>query len=129
MNHPCKKLGAQPVASTQKNEIASQKRLAMTLVSIKESTMIFETLFKQTIEKQKNLAHGQVVPDAWRCVQCGICSYNCPAGIDIRRHALVGKPVNDRHCLTCGECILRCPRGVLHFEQVLGIGNAEGAGL
>jgi heterodisulfide reductase subunit C len=50
-------------------------------------------------------------------VQCGICSFNCPIGIDVRRHARRGEPVKDSHCLTCGECVARCPRGVLCFER------------
>ena len=64
------------------------------------------------------MSEGQVVADAARCVQCGICSYNCPAGIDVRNHAAQGTPIVDSRCLTCGECVLRCPRGVLHFEQI-----------
>jgi heterodisulfide reductase subunit C len=64
------------------------------------------------------LSEGQVVPDAARCVQCGICSYNCPIGIDVRAHAWRGKPVNSSYCLTCGECVKRCPRGVLCFERI-----------
>lgn len=60
---------------------------------------------------------GWVAADNIRCVQCGICSYNCPIGIDVRYHAWLGKPVKDNHCLTCGECVSRCPRGVLRFEQ------------
>ncbi len=63
------------------------------------------------------LAAGEVVPDPARCVQCGICSYNCPIGIDVRRFAWFGKSVKDPHCLTCGECVARCPRGVLRFEK------------
>lgn len=64
------------------------------------------------------LSEGQVVPAADRCVQCGICSYNCPIGIDVRAHAWRGKPVNSSYCLTCGECVKRCPRGVLTFERI-----------
>ncbi len=60
---------------------------------------------------------GQVVPDSARCVQCGICTYNCPIGIDVRRYAWAGEAVVNSRCLTCGECIARCPRGVLRFEQ------------
>jgi carbon-monoxide dehydrogenase iron sulfur subunit len=56
------------------------------------------------------------VPEAIRCVQCGICSYNCPVGIDVRAHARLGKPVQTSHCLSCGECVRRCPRGVLRLE-------------
>jgi ferredoxin len=64
------------------------------------------------------LCEGHVVPDSGRCVQCGICSYNCPIGIDVRAHAWRGQPVHDSHCLTCGECVKRCPRGVLNFEEI-----------
>ena len=60
--------------------------------------------------RYKALASSQVVPDAFRCVQCGICSYNCPIGIDVRRFAWQGKSVVDSHCITCSECIARCPR-------------------
>ena len=63
------------------------------------------------------LSEGYIVPDAVRCVQCGICSYNCPIGIDVRGHAWRNQPINDSHCLTCGECVARCPRGVLRFER------------
>lgn len=61
--------------------------------------------------------NGWVIPDNVRCVQCGVCSYNCPIGIDVRRYAWLGQPVKDNHCLTCGECIARCPRGVLRFDR------------
>jgi len=62
------------------------------------------------------LAEAQVTPDQSRCVQCGICSYNCPVGIDVRAHAWRGRSIFDSHCLTCSECVNRCPRGVLRFE-------------
>ncbi len=61
------------------------------------------------------LAAGQVLPDTTRCVQCGICSYNCPLGLDVRAYAWRGDPISDARCLTCGQCVLRCPRGVLRF--------------
>jgi ferredoxin len=67
--------------------------------------------------RRQVIVEGQVVPDATRCVQCGICSYHCPSGIDIRRHAWFGQPIKDSRCLTCGECVARCPRGVLRFEK------------
>jgi heterodisulfide reductase subunit C len=61
---------------------------------------------------------ARVVPQAIRCVQCGICSYNCPVGLNVRAHAAVGAPVSSAHCLTCGECVRRCPRGVLRLELI-----------
>jgi ferredoxin len=65
----------------------------------------------------ESLASGHVVPEPERCIQCGICSFNCPIGIDVRMHAWLGNHVEDSYCLTCGECVDRCPRGVLHFEK------------
>jgi ferredoxin len=68
-------------------------------------------------QRREALATGHVVPENSRCVQCGICSFNCPIGIDVRRHAWLGEPIDDSHCLTCGECVRRCPRAVLRFER------------
>lgn len=72
---------------------------------------------RQEVVRRQVLVEGCVVPDPGRCVQCGICSYSCPIGIEVRRYAWSGKPVVDSHCLTCGECVARCPRGVLRFER------------
>jgi ferredoxin len=80
-------------------------------------TGMFQFLFREASKKQEILAGGRVVPDPSRCVQCGICNYNCPIDIDVRLHALRGQPVQEKRCLTCGECVLRCPRGVLRFEN------------
>ncbi|MGYP001596966796 len=67
-------------------------------------------------QQHRALALGQVVPDPFACCECGICSFNCPAGIDVRAYARVGSPVVDSHCLTCGECVARCPRLALRLE-------------
>ena len=73
---------------------------------------------KSKYSRHETLSTGQVVPEASCCVQCGICSYNCPVGIDVRQHAWKGKAIVDRRCLVCGQCIARCPRGVLRFERL-----------
>lgn len=72
--------------------------------------------FGETTRHQAR-AEGCVVPDSTRCVQCGICIYACPMGIDVRRFAWLGHPIKESYCLTCGECVARCPRGVLHFQR------------
>lgn len=64
-----------------------------------------------------------VVPDAKRCMQCGICSFNCPMHIDVRFYARHGLPNLDSRCLTCGECVARCPRGTLRFERTGPVGK------
>jgi ferredoxin len=77
-----------------------------------------KTLFRQETRRGLVRSVGCVRPDPSRCVQCGICSYNCPSGIDIRGYSWEGLPVQDSRCLTCGECILRCPRGALRFDHL-----------
>ena len=72
-------------------------------------------VFARDRAKRQALVSGQVVADRPRCVECGICSYNCPLGIDVRGHVRMELPVTDGRCLTCGECVSRCPRGTLRF--------------
>jgi NAD-dependent dihydropyrimidine dehydrogenase PreA subunit len=63
------------------------------------------------------LSAGRVVIEPNRCVQCGVCAYNCPVGIDVRNYSWQRLPVNENKCLLCGQCVARCPRGVLRFER------------
>ena len=59
---------------------------------------------------------GRVAADATRCVQCGVCGYNCPAGIQVRDYARQGLTVDDPRCVQCGLCIEVCPRGTLRWD-------------
>jgi ferredoxin len=79
--------------------------------------MSFLNIFKSDSTRHTTLAEGHVVPEPARCVQCGICTYNCPIGIDVRMHVWRDEAVIHSECLTCGECVARCPRGVLRFVQ------------
>jgi ferredoxin len=79
--------------------------------------MSIQTSFSRESQRREVLVTGHVVPKRTRCVQCGICSFNCPIGIDVRRHAWLGEHIESSQCLTCGECVKRCPRGVLTFER------------
>jgi ferredoxin len=74
-------------------------------------------IFKRDATRRTALYAGHVVADAARCVQCGICSYNCPIAINVRAHVWRDEAINNSECLTCGECVTRCPRGVLRFTQ------------
>jgi ferredoxin len=61
----------------------------------------------------------QVAADASRCVQCGICGYNCPVGIEVREYARRGQNVTDSRCISCGTCIEKCPRGTLRWGPAI----------
>jgi ferredoxin len=54
--------------------------------------------------KRRVLTIGQVVPAQARCVQCGICSFNCPIGIDVRNHAWRGVLRFEQTALNCRAC-------------------------
>jgi Fe-S-cluster-containing hydrogenase component 2 len=79
--------------------------------------MALLNIFKRDSSKRAVMATGHVISESSRCVQCGICSYNCPIGIDVRAHVWREEAVKHSECLTCGECVARCPRGVLRFAQ------------
>lgn len=72
-------------------------------------------LFKSAAKQHVVLTTGYIEPDVAKCVQCGICTYNCPIGIDVRLHVWQREPMKNNQCLACGECVARCPRGVLQF--------------
>jgi ferredoxin len=61
----------------------------------------------------------QATADASRCVQCGICVYNCPVGIEVREYARRGENVTDSRCISCGTCIDNCPRGTLKWGPAI----------
>jgi NAD-dependent dihydropyrimidine dehydrogenase PreA subunit len=84
-------------------------------------------VFSRDRARRAALVSAHVVAEPVRCVECGICTYNCPLGIDVRRHVLERLPVTDGRCLTCGECVARCPRGTLRFETsaVFAVGGAD----
>lgn len=62
--------------------------------------------------------NGRVAADAVRCIQCGVCGYNCPMGIPVRDYARQGLTVSDDRCISCGQCIHVCPRGTLRWEKM-----------
>jgi ferredoxin len=78
---------------------------------------LLKSLIERDLKRKQALMEACVVPNSARCVQCGICSYNCPIGIDVRSHAFRGLPISTSRCLTCGECVARCPRGVLNLQR------------
>lgn len=66
-------------------------------------------------ERLRLLGRGLVVAEPGRCVECGLCAFNCPMGVDTRRYARAGLPVTDAACILCGSCVVHCPRGTLRL--------------
>jgi NAD(P)H-nitrite reductase large subunit/NAD-dependent dihydropyrimidine dehydrogenase PreA subunit len=82
-------------------------------------------VFEADRARYRNLATAWVTPEPRRCVQCGVCSFNCPMGLDVRRQVWRGEPVGNASCITCGECVRRCPRSLLRFEPIGRHGSAD----
>ena len=78
-------------------------------------TQIFQTQSTTTTTTSNPTVLKLVTADETRCVQCGICTYNCPVGIDVREYARRGKQVTDSRCISCSTCVNMCPRGTLRW--------------
>jgi len=83
-----------------------------------------EGFFRRVVSLARGVGNGyktrmrdsHVAADATRCVQCGVCGYNCPVGIQVREYAREGRIVDDPRCVKCGLCIQKCPRGTLRWD-------------
>ncbi|MCB8943819.1 MAG: 4Fe-4S binding protein [Ardenticatenaceae bacterium] len=78
---------------------------------------LFTNLWGNEEKGTTAVANGRVAADGSRCVQCGVCGYNCPMGIQVRDYARQGLTVSDSRCISCGQCIQVCPRGTLRWEK------------
>lgn len=52
--------------------------------------------------------------DKNKCVDCKICSKNCPIGVDVLSHKNAGK-VMDADCIKCSACVEKCPKKSLYI--------------
>jgi Fe-S-cluster-containing hydrogenase component 2 len=82
----------------------------------KERQGFFARLLGLARSGDERRVQGHVAADATRCVQCGVCGFNCPAGIPVRDYARQGLTVDDPRCVQCGLCIEVCPRGTLRWD-------------
>lgn len=64
--------------------------------------------------KSINRRIKHVTFDTQKCVDCKICSKNCPIGIDVLKHKENGK-VTHADCLKCQVCVERCPKNSLYI--------------
>ncbi len=91
---------------------------AIVMKQVKTKQKFFEAvldrLVGQTLPKAPTT---QITTDGGRCIQCGVCSTNCPVGVNVRTFAWQGLPVTDERCTQCGLCVDVCPRRTLSWEK------------
>ncbi len=56
----------------------------------------------------------RVVRNEEKCIDCGLCTQNCPTNIDVQ-HSV---EVKTAECINCQTCVLNCPKsGALELKQ------------
>jgi Fe-S-cluster-containing hydrogenase component 2 len=56
----------------------------------------------------------KVVRNEEKCINCGLCTRNCPVNIDVANT----KEVKTAECLNCQTCVLNCPKtGALESKE------------
>ncbi len=58
------------------------------------------------LKKKAGVQVLKVVRNPHTCIDCGLCSKNCPQGIDVAHMTSVNHP----DCNLCAECITSCPK-------------------
>lgn len=68
-----------------------------------------------TLGRLLRIPQLRIKTDSAKCIDCGLCTTNCPMSIDV--HACVKKgSVKTSDCILCGECADNCKQKVLRYS-------------
>lgn len=92
--------------------------MAIVMKQVTTAQSFFEAvLYRLIFQTPAPTPAMKITTDNARCVQCGVCSSNCPASVDVRSFAWQGLPVTDERCVQCGLCVDICPRRTLTWDK------------
>jgi len=65
------------------------------------------------VEHRPGSSFFKSIVEPERCLGCGVCEFNCPAGaIVVERAAWV----DAQRCIGCGRCAEACPQGAISLR-------------
>ena len=67
------------------------------------------------IRKLLHLPGLRIATDHTKCVDCKICTKNCPMGLDVHQIVKEGH-IDEYECSMCGECIDQCPKKAISYK-------------
>jgi ferredoxin len=56
---------------------------------------------------------SKAIVDPERCLGCGVCEANCPAGAMVVERAA---RIDAERCIGCGHCVEVCPQGAISLR-------------
>ena len=81
-----------------------------------ESQLSFLEGRVREIEDRPRPSFAKALVEPERCLGCGLCEVNCPAGaIVVQRIAWI----DARRCIGCGSCVEVCPQGAISLRDEL----------
>ena len=88
------------------------RALKARLQALSDSLSFLERRIRE-IEHRPRPSFFKAFVDPERCLGCGLCEANCPAGaIVVDRVAWI----NAERCIGCGSCIEVCPQGAISLR-------------
>ena len=93
---------------------------AITLVIILLGSMLYDRFFCKYLCPMgavygiiSKLSPSKIVRDKDICINCNLCTKNCPMNIDVAK----ADKVTSIECISCQSCILSCPKkGALEYK-------------
>jgi len=67
------------------------------------------------VARKLNTPHLHLEADSLKCIDCKLCTKNCPMSLDVNAMVRLGDMYSSE-CISCGACVDVCPKKVIFFS-------------